>query len=227
MPSHGVDTGGARLNGDWTRYSSRVHIGDLKKSPMRPRLILLAVLLLAPLAAAGTAAAQPAQPLDRLLPELRRAIPGQFLDAEGITRNGAPGYRLKWLTPDGRVIERDIDARTGRALREGGPPGDGSPRGFLRRDDGAGGERGRPNFAPNFDEAGGDESRPRFNRPFGPRPDGANERFQDRFPGGRFPGRFGRGDDADGAARGPGFGGRRFGGDGARGRGPQQDDGEN
>jgi hypothetical protein len=188
---------------------------------MRPRLIPLVVLLLAPFAAAGPARAQPAQPLDRLLPEIRRANPGQFLDAEGITRNGMLGYRLKWLTPDGRVIERDVDARTGRAMRDGGPPGDGPPRGFMRREEGLGPERGRANIAPNFDEAGDDDARPRFNRHLGPRPDGAPERFQ----GGRFQDRFGRPGTEDGAPRGPvpGFGGgRRFGGDGARGRGRGQ-----
>ncbi len=169
---------------------------------MRPRLIPVVLLLLAPFAAAGPASAQPALPLDRLLPEIRRTNPGQFLDAEGITRNGAPGYRLKWLTPDGRVIEREVDARTGRAMRDGGPPG------FMRRPDGPPPERARAEGQANFDEAGGDDARPRFNRAFGPRPDG-------------IPGRFGRAGAEDDTPRGPGpgFGGRRFGG--ARGDGAQ------
>jgi hypothetical protein len=94
-----------------------------------------------------------AQPLDRLLPEIRRTVPGQFLDAEGINRNGAPGYRLKWLTPEGRVIERDVDARTGRMM---GPqrPGFGREGG---RDAAARPEAPRGNFFPRRDDA--DETR--------------------------------------------------------------------
>jgi hypothetical protein len=59
------------------------------------------------------------QPLDRLLPGIRRAHPGDFYDAEGPTYgpSGDPHYHLKWMTPDGRVIWFDTDARTGRVLR--------------------------------------------------------------------------------------------------------------
>jgi hypothetical protein len=59
------------------------------------------------------------QPLDRLLPGIRRAHPGDFYDAEGPTYGprGDPHYHLKWLTPDGRVIWYDTDARNGRVLR--------------------------------------------------------------------------------------------------------------
>jgi hypothetical protein len=87
---------------------------------MRPRLFLACLLLLAPLAAPDPAAAQPppgGQPLDRLLPQIRRAYPGQFLDAEGVDADGSPHYHLKWLTPDGRVMWLDADARTGRIQR--------------------------------------------------------------------------------------------------------------
>jgi hypothetical protein len=194
---------------------------------MRPRLILLVVLLLAPFATAGTASAQPkdsqsqrAQPLDRLLPEIRRNNPGQFLDAEGINRNGAPGYRLKWLTPEGRVIERDIDARNGRTM--GGAPERGYPqRGYSRgEENGPPPERPRANFQQNFNDAGDDEPRPRFgNRGFGPRPDVMQDRFgQDRFN---------RPAMGDGDARGPGagFGGEArpgFGNGRNRGRGREE-----
>jgi hypothetical protein len=81
-------------------------------------------------AAAGPAAAQPrhgrgpemrggVQPLDRLLPGIRRGHPGDFYDAEGPTYGpqGDPHYHLKWMTPDGRVIWYDADARSGRVLR--------------------------------------------------------------------------------------------------------------
>ena len=59
------------------------------------------------------------QPLDRLLPGIRREHPGDFYDAEGPTYgpSGDPHYHLKWMTPDGRVIWYDTDARNGRVLR--------------------------------------------------------------------------------------------------------------
>ncbi|HWA69419.1 MAG TPA: hypothetical protein VG821_06260 [Rhizomicrobium sp.] len=63
------------------------------------------------------------QPLDRLLPGIRRDHPGNFYDAEGPTfgPGGNPHYHLKWMTPDGRVIWYDTDARSGRVL--GSSPG--------------------------------------------------------------------------------------------------------
>ena len=63
------------------------------------------------------------QPLDRLLPGIRRAHPGDFYDAEGPTYGpqGDPHYHLKWMTPDGRIVWYDTDARTGRVL--GSSPG--------------------------------------------------------------------------------------------------------
>ena len=87
---------------------------------MRALVFPALLLLLAPFLAPGTAAAQPegAQPLDRLLPQIRRDHPGQFLDAEGAETGGNPHYHLKWLTPDGRVMWLDTDARTGRVLRQ-------------------------------------------------------------------------------------------------------------
>ena len=59
------------------------------------------------------------QPLDRLLPGIRRAHPGDFYDAEGPTYgpSGDPHYHLKWMTPEGRIIWFDADARNGRVLR--------------------------------------------------------------------------------------------------------------
>jgi hypothetical protein len=59
------------------------------------------------------------QPLDRLLPGIRRDHPGNFYDAEGPTYgpSGNPHYHLKWMTPEGRVIWYDADARSGRVLR--------------------------------------------------------------------------------------------------------------
>src|SRR3977135_3694987 len=67
----------------------------------------------------GDAPRDGVQPLDRLLPGIRHDHPGDFYDAEGPTYgpSGDPHYHLKWMTPDGRVIWFDADARNGRVLR--------------------------------------------------------------------------------------------------------------
>jgi hypothetical protein len=61
-------------------------------------------------------------PLDRILPEVRRSHPGRFYDAEGPfqSSDGQVHYRLKWMTPEGRVVWFDTNARTGRILGQGG-----------------------------------------------------------------------------------------------------------
>jgi hypothetical protein len=58
------------------------------------------------------------QPLDRILPNIRSARPGRFFDAEGPFPDAVGGwhYRVKWLTPEGRVIWLDTDARTGHVI---------------------------------------------------------------------------------------------------------------
>jgi hypothetical protein len=58
------------------------------------------------------------QPLDRILPGIRNGRPGRFFDAEGPFPDGLGGwhYRIKWLTPEGRVTWLDADARTGRVI---------------------------------------------------------------------------------------------------------------
>ena len=106
------------------------------------------------------------QPLDHLLPGIRRGHPGNFYDAEGPTYGpeGDPHYHLKWMTPDGRVIWYDTDARNGRVLRtspgrdsfdshQGPPPPGPAPRGYERRfapGDFAPGYSYGPRFAPRF-----------------------------------------------------------------------------
>ena len=69
--------------------------------------------------ALGASGAQAGNPsLDRILPQIREHHPGKFYDAEGPWR-GADGqyrYRLKWMTPGGRIVWFDADARTGRVL---------------------------------------------------------------------------------------------------------------
>ncbi|HEY4078928.1 MAG TPA: hypothetical protein VGM26_18510 [Rhizomicrobium sp.] len=90
---------------------------------MRARFFLaslLGFLSLLAMTMAVPAAAQPRdgiQPLDRLLPGIRRDHPGTFYDAEGPTYGPNPHYHLKWMTPEGRVIWYDADARSGRVLR--------------------------------------------------------------------------------------------------------------
>ena len=92
---------------------------------MRPAFFLGLALLLAPVPTLldAPALAQPrreagAQPLDRILPEIRRTHPGQFFDADGPSAgpDGSLHYHLKWMTPDGRIEWLDTDARTGRVL---------------------------------------------------------------------------------------------------------------
>src|SRR5579871_60769 len=88
--------------------------------------------------------------LDEILNGIRRQRPGSLADVQGPNPSAAGGsrYRLKWLTPDGRVLWLDTDARTGRVLgvegedRPGppplpgrgfaGPPGAGAPPGYNR-----------------------------------------------------------------------------------------------
>jgi hypothetical protein len=66
--------------------------------------------------------AGPVMPLDRILPEVRRSHPGRFYDAEGPFQSpdGQVHYRLKWMTPEGRVVWFDTNARTGRIVGQGG-----------------------------------------------------------------------------------------------------------
>jgi hypothetical protein len=66
----------------------------------------------------GAARAEGNPSLDRILPQIRERHPGKFYDAEGPYRgpDGQLRYRLKWMTPDGRVVWFDADARTGRVL---------------------------------------------------------------------------------------------------------------
>jgi hypothetical protein len=82
--------------------------------------------------------------LDRVLPQIRHAMPGTFYDAEGpfLTPDGQATYRIKWMTPDGRIVWFSVDARSGQVL--GGAPvtapgryrGDEDDRGWPRaRDD--------------------------------------------------------------------------------------------
>lgn len=100
------------------------------------------------------------QPLDRLLPGIRRAHPGDFYDAEGPTYgpSGDPHYHLKWMTPDGRVIWYDADARSGRVLRSS--PGRDSFDGDHVRGYGDHVRGPGPNYDRSFDRGGPDREGP-------------------------------------------------------------------
>jgi uncharacterized membrane protein YgcG len=159
---------------------------------MRPAFILLMALLAAGLSTPALAQiprAPGVQPLDRLLPEVRRSVPGQFYDADGPVPgpDGSPHYHLKWLTPDGRIEWLDTDARTGQVL--GAFPGR----------DGFDGPGARRYFAPA-------PSYPMPPRAMGPMP----PRFEGGGRGrGGYGGYIGRGRGGGGGGGGGGRRGRR------------------
>lgn len=152
------------------------------------------------------------QPLDRILPEVRRSHPGEFYDADGPTTGpgGSEHYHLKWMRPDGRVEWLDTDARTGRVL--GSSPG---------RDNFDGPDQ-RRNYEPAPSMPTPPSERRDFRGPdrsgdYGNRGDfGGRREFEGG--GGRFGGQGDFGRPRDFGGRGDfgnrGFGGRDFGGRG-------------
>jgi hypothetical protein len=84
-------------------------------------LLFVAVSLLGALPASAQGRPLPrgdVRTLDRILPGISNRYPGTFYDAQGPfpDANGALHYRLKWMTPEGRIIWLDTDARTGRVF---------------------------------------------------------------------------------------------------------------
>jgi len=88
------------------------------------RYLAVSFILLAAMVAGGDAAGQPGrarqgvqsgqmQSLGSIVSNIRRSQPGRLSDVQGPV-NGQ--YRIKWLTPDGRVFWFNTDARTGRVL---------------------------------------------------------------------------------------------------------------
>jgi hypothetical protein len=77
--------------------------------------------------------------LDRILPDIRAQHPGRLSDAQPWTdESGRTRYRIKWMTPEGRILYFDADARTGRywsseSFRD---PRDFGPRDTAPRDSG-------------------------------------------------------------------------------------------
>ena len=84
--------------------------------------------------------------LDEIMNGIRRERPGSLADVQGPNMGpaGDPRYRLKWVTPDGRVLWLDTDARTGRVL---GVEGDDRGAPIPPPPPGAFGQR-RGNFGP-------------------------------------------------------------------------------
>ncbi|MEJ0027311.1 MAG: hypothetical protein WDN01_14900 [Rhizomicrobium sp.] len=93
--------------------------------------------------------------LDSILPHIRAQHPGRLSDAEPWTDGeGNRHYRIKWMTPEGRVLYFDADANTGRYSNSGGDQGNG-----WRRSRGDGedhGRRGRWNTEPGDSDGDGD-----------------------------------------------------------------------
>ena len=181
---------------------------------MRPAFFPL-LALLAPLLLAAPAAGQPVQPLDRLLPEVRRTHPGQFYDADG-PHPGAGGsqhYHLKWMTPEGRIVWYDMDARTGRVLctspgRDNfDGRGENPYRGYDRRD-GYDGPRGG-----GYDRRDADDGPPRGRSRFRGDPEMGNMGGFGSDFGGQWNGPRVFGPRNNGQVwGGPGFSNRNFGG---------------
>ncbi len=115
------------------------------ESTMRFKVFLAGLALLAALGAPAFARGT----LDSILPEIRAAHPGRLSDAQPWTDNeGNTHYRIKWMTPEGRILYFDADQRTGRYSSAGGDNGD-------RVRDGGGwrGNRGRDEQSPPDDQS--------------------------------------------------------------------------
>jgi hypothetical protein len=126
------------LNVGWLTRSSRVHGFGPTTIAMRylAASLALLVVLAAGLPASTPAAAQPPfprggmqqggqVPFAVILNNIRRQFPGQLSDVQEL----GPRYRVKWLTPDGRVLFIDADARSGQIIGVSG----GGPAPFMQR----------------------------------------------------------------------------------------------
>lgn len=82
------------------------------------RLFLVIAIVGAPQSIIGPARAQQMAEnatLDRILPEIRAQHPGRLSDAERhVGMDGQTHYRVKWVTPSGRIIFLEADPNTGR-----------------------------------------------------------------------------------------------------------------
>ncbi len=190
---------------------------------MRARLTCVVFALVALALPALAADRRGGGSLDRVLPEIRRSVPGTFYDAEGpfLTPDGRATYHVKWMTPDGRIIWFTVDARSGQIV--GGTPGQ-QPRPRFREDSNWADRRNDFN---NDDrkgwgnDQGGDRDRGGWdgnggwgNDRGGLGRDNGNNRGNDRggWNNGRGNDRGGRGNDRSGHGGGRGGGDHRHGG---------------
>lgn len=174
-------------------------------APVVGFLLLSAAAVLEPASAQPNRARQGVQSgevrsLDQILNGIRRERPGSLADVEGPNFGpaGEPHYRLKWLTPDGRVLWLDTDARTGRVL---GVQGDdrGPPTGAAQAPRGAQGRAApRPNFRAPADDY--DFGAPTIRPPRGGTPSRRPSPDQNFAPGRQQPDLYG---PPPGARRGP------------------------
>jgi hypothetical protein len=136
------------LNASWMVRSWGVHLRWDNREGMRARLTYVFIALVALAFPALAQDRRGATSLDRVLPEIRRNVPGTFYDADGpyLTPDGRATYRVKWMTPDGRIIWFTVDARSGQIM--GGVPV--QPRASRFRDDSGWGDR-RNNWRDNDD----------------------------------------------------------------------------
>jgi hypothetical protein len=119
---------------------------------MRLRLFLAVFPLL--LACAAPACARGSETLDSLLPGIRAAHPGRLSDAEPWRDSeGRTHYRIKWMTPEGRILYFDADTHTGRYSNSGGDDGSQWGRG-AHGDEGGDGPEDRRHW--NDDDRGDD-----------------------------------------------------------------------
>jgi uncharacterized membrane protein YkoI len=89
---------------------------------LRIAMVLLVAMTLSVGAAADHDAARDAvrdgraQPLGAIVSQVQRRQPGRLLDADLNERGGRLVYRLRWMTPNGNVLNMIVDARSGRVL---------------------------------------------------------------------------------------------------------------
>jgi hypothetical protein len=90
------------------------------KNVMRARVVsgLFLLIALASPAFAADRQGEGRPSFDRILPEIRRHTPGTFYDAEGpfTGQDGQARYRIKWMTPEGRIVWFEVDAQRGHIL---------------------------------------------------------------------------------------------------------------
>ena len=90
---------------------------------LRIVMVLLVAMTLSGAAAAGNHdAARDAVrsgrslPLGAIVNQVKRRQPGRLLDADLNDRGGQLVYWLRWMTPNGNVLNMVVDARSGRVL---------------------------------------------------------------------------------------------------------------